>query len=56
MSIMLDAKLIKKVPPELANFLIGPLSLRHQRNKIVLPFSWSKRGMLPPVVIVHNYF
>jgi hypothetical protein len=27
MSIMLDAKLIERVPPGLANFLGGPLSL-----------------------------
>jgi hypothetical protein len=56
MSIMPDAKLIEKVPSELANFLVGPLSLDLQRNKTLLHFSRLKRSMLPPVVIVHNYF
>jgi hypothetical protein len=56
MPIMPDAKLIEKVPLGLANFLVGPLPLGHQRNKILLPFSRSKQSMLPPVVVVHNYF
>jgi hypothetical protein len=56
MPIMLDAKLIEKVPPGLANFLVGPLSLSPQRNKILLPYPRSKRSMLPPIVVVHNYY
>jgi hypothetical protein len=32
------------------------LSLGLQRNKIPLPYSRPKRSMLPPVVVVHNYF
>jgi hypothetical protein len=53
---MPDAKLIEIVPPALANFLVGPLSLVLQRNKTLLPFPQSKRNMLPPVVVVLNYF
>jgi hypothetical protein len=56
MPIMPDAKLIEKVPPGLANFLIGPLSLDHPRNKILLLFPRSKWSMLPLIVVVHNYF
>jgi hypothetical protein len=56
MPTMPDAKLIEKVPPGLANFLVGPLSLGLQRNKILLPYPQSKRIMSPPVVIVHNYY
>jgi hypothetical protein len=53
---MPDAKLIKKVPLGLANLLGGSLSLGLQRNKNSLPYPWSKRSMLPPVVVAHNYF
>jgi hypothetical protein len=56
MPIMLDAKLIEKVPLGLVNFLVGPLSLGHQRNKILLPLLRPKRSMLSSVVIVLNYF
>jgi hypothetical protein len=56
MPIMLDAKLIEKVPLGLANFLVGPLSLGTQRNKTPLPFPRPNRSMVPPVVVVHNYF
>jgi hypothetical protein len=56
MSIMPDAKLIEKVPPGLASFLVGPLSLGPQRNKIPLPYPRSKQSTLPPVVFVHNYY
>jgi hypothetical protein len=31
---MLDAKLIEKAHPRLANFLVGDLSIGPQRNKI----------------------
>jgi hypothetical protein len=50
MPIMQDAKLIEKVPSGLANFLVGPLSLGPQRNKILLPYPWLKWSTLPPVV------
>jgi hypothetical protein len=53
---MPDAKLIKKAPPGLANFLVGPLSLGLQRNKISLLYPRLKRSISPPVVVVHNYF
>jgi hypothetical protein len=53
---MSDAKLIEKVPLRLVNLLVGPLSLDRQRNKILLPYLWSKRSMLPPVIVVHNYY
>jgi hypothetical protein len=38
MPIISDAKLIEKAPLGLANFLVGPLSLGLQRNKILLPY------------------
>jgi hypothetical protein len=38
------------------NFLVGPLSLGLQRNKIPLPYPRPKRSMSPLVVIVHNYY
>jgi hypothetical protein len=53
---MLDAKLIEKAHLRLANFLVGPLSLGLQRNKIPLPYPRLKWSMSPPVVIVQNYF
>jgi hypothetical protein len=53
---MLDAKWIERVPPGLVNFLDDPLSLGLQRNKIRLPYPWSKQSMSPPEVIVHNFF
>jgi hypothetical protein len=53
---MSDAKLIERVPLGLANFLVGSLSLGLQKNKILLPFPRSKWSMLPPIVVVHNYF
>jgi hypothetical protein len=56
MLIMPDAKWIERVPPGLANFLGGPMSLGLQRNKIMLPSLQSKRSMSPPVVVVYNYF
>jgi hypothetical protein len=56
MPIILDAKWIERVPPGLVNFLDGPLSLGLQRNKIRLPYSRLKRSMLPPKVVVHNFF
>jgi hypothetical protein len=56
MTIMPDAKLIEKVPLRLANFLVGPLSLGLQRNKILLPYPQPKRNMSPPIVVVHNYY
>jgi hypothetical protein len=56
MLIMPDAKWIGRVPPGHVNYLDGPLSLSLQRNKILLPYPWSKRSMSPLVVIVHNYF
>jgi hypothetical protein len=55
MPIMPDVKWIEKVPPGLANFFIGPLSLGLQRNKIPLTYPRSKWSMLPSVVVVHNY-
>jgi hypothetical protein len=56
MLIMTNAKLIEKVLPGLANFLVDPLSFGPQRNKILLPYPRSKRSMLPTVVVVHNYY
>jgi hypothetical protein len=56
MLIMLDAKLIEKIPLGHANFLVSPLSLGPQRNKIPLPYPRLKRSMSPPVVVVHNYY
>jgi hypothetical protein len=56
MSIMPDAKLIKKSTSGTCQFLGGPLSLGLQRNKIMLPYPWPKKSMLPPVVVVPNYF
>jgi hypothetical protein len=56
MPIMSDVKLIEKVPLRLVNLLVGPLSLDRQRNKILLPYLWSKQSMLPPVIVVHNYY
>jgi hypothetical protein len=56
MLIMSNVKLIEQVPPRLANFLVGPLSLGPQRNKILLPYSRSKQSMLPAVVVVHKYY
>jgi hypothetical protein len=56
MSIIPDARLIERVPPGLANFLVGPLSLSLQINKTLLPFPRPKQSMLPAVVVVHNYF
>jgi hypothetical protein len=53
---MSDVKLIEKVPLRLVNLLVGPLSLDRQRNKILLPYLWSKQSMLPPVIVVHNYY
>jgi hypothetical protein len=54
MPIMSDAKLIKKIPLGFTNFLVGPLSLDTQRNKIILPYQRLKRSMLPLIVVVHN--
>jgi hypothetical protein len=56
MPIMLDAKLIEKVPLRLTNFLVGPLSLRAQRIKILLPYPRPKRSTLLSVVVMHNYY
>jgi hypothetical protein len=56
MPIMSDAKLIEKVHLRLVNFLIDPLSLGLQRNKISLPFPWPKCSMLLLVVVMHSYF
>jgi hypothetical protein len=56
MPIMPDVKLVEKVPSGLVNFLVGPLSLGHQRNKILLPFPRPKWNILPLVVVVYNYF
>jgi hypothetical protein len=56
MPIMPDEKLIEKVSLGLANFLVSPLYLGRQRNKILLPYLQSKQSMLLPIVIVHNYF
>jgi hypothetical protein len=56
MSIMPDAKWIGRVPPGHVNSLDGPLSLGLQRNKIPLPYPRPKRRVLPPVVVMHNYF
>jgi hypothetical protein len=53
---MPDVKLIEKVPLGLANFLISLLSVSPKRNKIPLPYPRLKRSMLPPVVVVHNYY
>jgi hypothetical protein len=49
-------KVDKKSTPGLANFLVGPLSLGLQRNKIQLPYPRPKRSMSPSVVVVYNYF
>jgi hypothetical protein len=49
-------KVDKKVLSRLANFLVGPLSLGPQRNKIPLPYPRSKRSTLLPVVVVHDYY
>jgi hypothetical protein len=56
MPIMLDIKLIEKVPSGLANFLVSPLSLSIQRNKISLPYLRPKRSTSPSVFVVHNYY
>jgi hypothetical protein len=56
MPIMSDAKWIGRVLPGHVNSLHGPLSLGLQRNKILLPYPWSKWSMSPPVVVVYNYF
>jgi hypothetical protein len=40
----------------LANISVGPLNLGPQRNNILLPYLWPEWSMLPPVVIVHNYY
>jgi hypothetical protein len=56
MQIMPDVKLIEKVSLGLANFLVDSLSFGPQRNKILLPYPWPKRSMLPRVVVVHNYY
>jgi hypothetical protein len=56
MLIMPDSKLIEKVPPELANFLISLLYLGSQRNKIMLPYSWLKQSMLQSGVVLHNFY
>jgi hypothetical protein len=56
MLIMLDAKLIEKVPLRPTDFLVGPLSLGPQGNKILLPYLRSKRSTLPTVVVVHSYY
>jgi hypothetical protein len=56
MPIMPDAMLVERVPTGLANFLGGPFSLGLQRNKIWLPYSWLKRSMSRPVVVVHNLY
>jgi hypothetical protein len=56
MPIMSDAKWIERVPPRLANFLGGPLSLGFQRNKTLLSYPWLKRSISPPVVVVHNFY
>jgi hypothetical protein len=56
MSTMSDAKLIEKVPPKLTNFSVDPLYLGPQRNKILLLYPRPKQSMLPPIVVVHNYY
>jgi hypothetical protein len=56
MPIMPDAKWIGRVPAGHVNSMDGSLSLRLQRNKILLPYPRSKRSMSSSVVIVHNYF
>jgi hypothetical protein len=56
MLIIPDTKLIEKVPLGLTNFLVGPLSLGPQTNKILLPYPRLKRSTLPPVVVMHNYY
>jgi hypothetical protein len=56
MPIMPDAKWIGSVPLGFVNSLGGPLYLGLQRNKIPLPYRWSKRSMSLPVVVVPNYF
>jgi hypothetical protein len=56
MPIMPNAKLIKRLPLGLANFLGNPLSLGLQRNKILLPYPWPTQSMSPPVVVVHNFY
>jgi hypothetical protein len=56
MRIMSDAKWIGRVHPRLVNFLVGLLYVGLPRNKIMLPCPRSKRSMLQPVVVVHNYF
>jgi hypothetical protein len=56
MPIMLNAKWIGRVPPRHVNSLDAPLSLGLQRNKVTLPYPWSKRSMSMSVVVVHNYF
>jgi hypothetical protein len=53
---MIDAKLIEKIHLGLANFLVSPLYLSHQRNKILLSCPWTKLSMLQPGVIVHNFY
>jgi hypothetical protein len=55
MRIMSDAKWIERAHSGLANFLVGLLCVCLPRNKILLPYPWSKQSMLQPVV-VHNYF
>jgi hypothetical protein len=49
-------KVDRKVPLGLANFLVGPLSLDPQRNKILLPYPRPKWSTLPPIVVVYNYY
>jgi hypothetical protein len=49
-------KVDKNVPPGLTNFLVGPLYLGPQRNKILLPYPWPKQSTLMSVVVVHNYY
>jgi hypothetical protein len=56
MLIMPDAKWIGRVPLGHVNSLDGPLSLGLERNKILLPYPRPKQNILPPVVVVHNYF
>jgi hypothetical protein len=40
----------------LAKSLVGPLSLGVQRNKIPLPYPQSKRSMLSPIDVMHNFY
>jgi hypothetical protein len=56
MQIMPDAMWIGRVPSRLANSSVGPVYLGLQRNKMLLPYTYSKRSMPRLVVVVLNYF